>query len=289
MSGGNLSSYFGLNSLFTTDSQSTVTGSQSFASGDSVSGLGTITVTVTNPGGGILTDASGSQVGQVTVNLSSYTTVGDVASALTDLTYTDSSGNSHALLSASLNSNGQLTISAADSADGVSIATNSGTTNFSSYFGVSSTSAASTIRVNSALANSPSTLPTSELTEDTTSSTWEVGSGDGTTIKNLASAMKSSTTFADTAGLGTRTTTFAGYATNIISNVATTYTSASSTATTASSTLTQLSESFSNESGVNTDSETAKLTQLQNLYAASAQVITAVKAMYSSLLTAVQS
>jgi len=90
-----------------------------------------------------------------------------------------------------------------------------------------------------------------------------------------------------TGTLGAATTTFAGFASNLISDIATRASTANDNQTAKASTLSALQTSLSNQSGVNVDQQTAQLTQLQNVYAASARVITTVNAMFSSLISAV--
>jgi len=92
---------------------------------------------------------------------------------------------------------------------------------------------------------------------------------------------------APTGHLGAATTTYGGYASNLISDIAGRAADAQTSATSTSTSLTALKTTFSNQSGVNVDQQTAQLTQLQNLYAASARVITTVNAMFSSLIQAV--
>jgi flagellar hook-associated protein 1 FlgK len=87
--------------------------------------------------------------------------------------------------------------------------------------------------------------------------------------------------------LGAATTTFGGFASNLISDIASRASSANDDQTAKQATLSALQTSLSNQSGVNVDQQTAQLTQLQNLYAASARVITTVNAMFSSLISAV--
>jgi flagellar hook-associated protein 1 FlgK len=91
-----------------------------------------------------------------------------------------------------------------------------------------------------------------------------------------------------TGHLGAATTTFGGFASNLIADVASRASTAQSVSTEKTTTLSALQSTFSNQSGVNVDQQTANLTQLQNLYAASARVITTVNAMFSSLISAVQ-
>jgi flagellar hook-associated protein 1 FlgK len=87
--------------------------------------------------------------------------------------------------------------------------------------------------------------------------------------------------------LGATGTTFAGYAGSIISDVATRASNASTSATAKQTTLTTMQNNLSSQSGVNTDQEMAKLTELQSSYAASAKVVSAVQSMFNALLSAV--
>lgn len=87
--------------------------------------------------------------------------------------------------------------------------------------------------------------------------------------------------------LGATTSTLAGYATAIISDVATRASNASTAATTKQTTLTTMESNLSSQSGVNTDEEMATLTELQSSYAASAKIVSTVQSMFNSLLQAV--
>src|SRR5262249_35152864 len=102
-------------------------------------------------------------------------------------------------------------------------------------------------------------------------------------------ALTGNTSFAAAGFLGSSSTGFANYAANLISDIATRASSAGSAADTSSSTLTTLTTTFANDSGVNTDEQTAMMAQLQNYYAASAKVISTANAMFNSLLQAVSS
>jgi flagellar hook-associated protein 1 FlgK len=90
-----------------------------------------------------------------------------------------------------------------------------------------------------------------------------------------------------TGHLGAATTTYGGFASNLIADVASRAAAAQTDSTAMTTTLTSLQTTLSNQSGVNVDQQTAMLTQLQNLYAASARVITTQTAMFQSLLQAV--
>jgi flagellar hook-associated protein 1 FlgK len=87
--------------------------------------------------------------------------------------------------------------------------------------------------------------------------------------------------------LGATSTTFSGYAASIISDVATRASNASTASTAASTTLTSMQSNLSSQSGVNTDEEMAKLTELQSAYASSAKVVSTVQSMFNTLLSAV--
>ena len=66
------------------------------------------------------------------------------------------------------------------------------------------------------------------------------------------------------------------------SSAATTYSSV--TAATSA-----LQDSLASQSGVNLDEETARLSEMQNLYSVSAQILTTLNAMFEALLTAARS
>jgi flagellar hook-associated protein 1 FlgK len=114
--------------------------------------------------------------------------------------------------------------------------------------------------------------------------------GNALTFSNVSGNALSSLgiTGSPTGHLGAATTTYGGFASNLIADVASRAASAQTSETEKTTALTALQTTFSNESGVNVDQQTATLTQLQNLYAASARVITTVNAMFSSLISAVQ-
>ncbi len=120
----------------------------------------------------------------------------------------------------------------------------------------------------------------------------QITSGGGTlSFSNVTGTVLSAlgiSSASPTGNLGAATTTFGGFASNLISDIAGRAATAKSVSTEKSTTLSALQTTFSNQSGVNVDQQTAQLTQLQNLYAASARVITTVNQMFSALLTAVQ-
>ncbi len=262
----------------------TLTGSTSVSGSDAVTVASGTTVRVA------VTDSSGDIVSVADVSLDGDSTVDDIVSSL-NTAFTSGS----VAATASVDSSGHLVIQATSSSDGIAVSTTAGTvggTDFSSYFGLNDVlvdgSSAATIRVKDSLTSSASTLPTGTLT-GTAAGDTAVASGSSTIVSKLAAALTTSQSFAASGALGATTSTLGSYASAIISDVSTRYTSASSTSTTKSSTLSSLEDSFSNESGVNTDSETAKLTDLQDMYQASAQVVSAVKTMFQTLITVMES
>jgi flagellar hook-associated protein 1 FlgK len=105
----------------------------------------------------------------------------------------------------------------------------------------------------------------------------------------LAGLFADKVSFAAAGSLGSAKTTFAGYSANIIAGVATAAENASSVYSLATTDQSAIESSISSQSGVNIDEETARLSELENLYAAAAQIFSTVNAMFDSLLEAVQS
>jgi flagellar hook-associated protein 1 FlgK len=258
----------------------TLTGTTSVAATDSLTVASGTTLRVA------LTDSSGAITSYQDVDLSSATTVQDVLDSL----------NAISGVSATI-TNGQLTISNS-SGGGIAVSTLSGSvggTDVSSYFGLNDVltggSSAQTIAVSSSLLADSSQLPTGTLSQAATLTVGSnaIGASDASTITSLYDTLTGKTTFAASGFLGSSSTSFSSYAANLISDIATRASTASSDADTSSSTLSTLTTSFANQSGVNTDEQTALLTQLQSYYAASAKVISTANAMFTSLLDAVSS
>jgi len=115
-----------------------------------------------------------------------------------------------------------------------------------------------------------------------------ISAGSTTVANNLYSALTGSTTFSAVAGLGSATESFANYAADIVSDVATKASQASADYTNKQTAQSSFSSTMSSESGVNLDQETARLSSLQNQYTASAELLQVLNQMFSSLMTAVQ-
>ncbi|WP_316166958.1 MULTISPECIES: flagellar hook-associated protein FlgK [unclassified Bradyrhizobium] len=257
----------------------TLTGSASVSSTTALSASGTVRIAVA--------DQSGNLVSYEDLHLSSYATVGDLVTALNGI-----SG-----VSASIDSSGHLAISATSSSNGIAIndmTSAVGGSGFSDYFGmndlVTGTSAAN-FAVNSSILSGAAGLPTGTLDGSATLTTGSqvLTAGSATVIDALVGKLTGSTSFASAGGLSATTGSFADYAAAIVANVASKASQASTAYTAKSTAQSSYASSLSSQSGVNLDEETARLSSLQNKYAAASQLISVINSMFSSLLTAVQS
>jgi len=251
-----------------------------------------------------LIDSSGAAQSYADVDLSGCATAGDVVSAInTALSSQTPSGT------CTMNSAGQMVISSSSASYGVGITTLSGTiaadsttlsngdgTDVSSYFHMNDLlvkgNSAETITVRSDIASSAGYMAAGKLTSAASPGTppfTAVTSGDGSVATSLSAALNSNSQSFSSAGyLSSTTKAFADYAASIVSDVSQRSSNAKTNSTTDSATLSTLQSTFSSESGVNTDEQTAHLTELQNMYAASAKIVTIVQSMFQSLITAVQ-
>jgi len=250
-----------------------------------------------------LIDSNGKAQSYADVDLSSCGSVQDVVSSINSAI----SGLTPSA-TCTLNSAGQMVISSDSASYGVGITTLSGTiaadattisngdgTDVSSYFHLNdllvNSGSAQTITVRSDLANSPGLMASGKLvsTSSPTAPFTAVTSGDGSVASSLNAALTStSQSFSSAGNISATSKSFADYAALIVSDVSQRYSDAKTNSTTDSTTLSTLQSTFSSESGVNTDEETAHLTELQNMYAASAKVVSIVQTMFQSLLSAVQ-
>jgi flagellar hook-associated protein 1 FlgK len=256
-----------------------LTGSASVSSTTALSASGTVRIAVA--------DQSGNLVSYQDLDLSSYATVGDLVTALNGI-----SG-----VSASIDGSGHLSIIATSSSNGIAIndmTSAIGGSGFSDYFGMNDLvtgSGAANFAVNSSLLNGAAGLPTGTLDS---SATLTVGSqvltaGSTTVIDGLYDELTGSTSFSSAGGLSATTGSFADYAASIVANVASKASQAASAYTAKSTAQASYASSLSSQSGVNIDEETARVSALQNKYAAASQLISVVNSMFSSLLSAVQS
>lgn len=253
-----------------------LTGSTAVSAADAFSGTGTVRIAVT--------DDSGNLVSYQDLDLSNYTTVGDLVSALDNI-----SG-----VSASVGADGRVTIAAENSGNGIAIneltsAVGGDGEGFSSWLGLNdivSATGASDFAVKSSLLADTSLLPASTLDDAATlaAGAQVVAEGSSTIAQQLYDTLTGNQAFDAAGDLSARKTSFSSYASTIISEVAADATSAATTLTTKQTIESNLASSISSASGVNIDEETARLSQLQNEYAAAAQLVEILNSMFESLL-----
>jgi flagellar hook-associated protein 1 FlgK len=258
-----------------------LTGSAAVTSATPLSATGTVRIAVVGQ--------SGNLVSFQDLNLSSYATVGDLVTAINGI-----SG-----LSASIDSNGHLSIAATTSGDGVAInemtsAVGPGGAGLSDYFGLNDLATgtgASDFAVRNDILDGNAAFPTSTLDPSATLTPGSqvLSPGSAIVVNALSSVLSGSTNFAAAGGLNATTGTFANYAAALVSNVATKAAQASAVLTTKTTAQSTYANSLSSESGVNLDEESARMSALQNKYAAASQLIQVINTMFSSLITAMQS
>lgn len=257
-----------------------LSGTTSVAAGDSFSASGSVRVAVL--------DSSSDVVSYQDIDLSAATSVSDV---LNDL-------NSVSGVTAYINASGDMVVASTDSADGIAInsmtsSVGGGAKGFSDYFGLNDLltgDSASDVKVRDDLSSGTATLAAGALSGAASLTIGKSGiaSGDGSIATALSAALSATTTgFSASGTLGGQTTSFSGYASSIVSGIATAASNASNAATLKDTALSTQQTSFSNQTGVNTDTESALLTQLESQYTAAAKVIAIAQSMFQTLASAV--
>lgn len=269
------------NGQTTLPAPASLTGTATVSSSDALSATGSVRLAVT--------DSSGKLVSYDDLDLSSYTSVGDLVNAI----------NGVSGLSASIDSSGHLKIAAAASNTGVSIgeltsSVGSAGEGFSDYFGLNdlvTATGASDIAVRSDILSGKTSLSLATLSSAATLTTGSsVLSSDGASAANaLYDALTGSTSFKAVGGLAAVTGSFADFASTIVSSVAGKASQASSTYSAKEAAQSTYANSLSSQSGVNLDEESARLSELQNKYTAASQLIQAINAMFTALVSAVSS
>ena len=257
-----------------------LTGTAAVSASDPLSATGTVRIAVTN--------SSNALVSYQDLNLSSYATVGDLVSAIDGI-----SG-----VSASIDSSGHVVISADASGNGVAVnemdsAVGASSDGLSDWLGLNDVvtgTTASNFAVRASLLANPSLLPTGSLDSSATLSTGAtaISVGSTTIVNALSDALTGNTSFGAAGNLAASKTSFAEYASQIVADVASTASTAASAHTNKEGVQSSLAASIASQSGVNLDEETARLSELQNLYAAATQIISTTNTMFQTLLTAVQ-
>jgi flagellar hook-associated protein 1 FlgK len=120
------------------------------------------------------------------------------------------------------------------------------------------------------------------------------GSSDPSTLSPadataLAAAITGTWSFARSGSVAAGSRSFADYATAIVGNAASAATAASARAELSQVNLDSVTAALSSQTGVNLDEETARLSELEQYYAAAAQILTVLNAMFDSLMQAASS
>lgn len=262
---------------------STLTGTTSVTSTTSLTpASGTVRIAVA--------DQSGNLVSYADIDLSTVSTVGDLVSAI---------NGSSAGVTASIDASGHLVLASGSASNGVSInemtsSVGSSGEGLSNYFGLNDLvtgTSASDFSVRSDILSNPGLFPVSTLSSAATLTAGGsvLSSGSTNIVNSLYGALTDSTTFPAVGGLGSTTGSFADYAAAIVSNVASQAAAAKTNYTAKDTSQSTFANAMASQSGVNLDEETANISTLQNQYSAASQLIQAVNAMFSALITAVQS
>ena len=115
-----------------------------------------------------------------------------------------------------------------------------------------------------------------------------LGTGNGAvTANNLLDALQGDTAFAAAGNMSAGNRTFAEYATEILSTAVSDAQSASSSLTIANADLTSASDAISSAYGVNVDEETARLSDLKQLYSIASTILSTLQDMFDDLRAAV--
>ncbi len=254
-----------------------LTSDSTVSASDSFSATGTVRIAVTS--------STGTVVSTTDLDLSSYTSVSDLLSGL----------NSIGGISASISSAGKLVIQTTDSAAGVAIngltsSVGSSDQSLSDYFGfndVFTGDDASTIAVSATLSANSATLATGTLSDSATLAVGDaaISTSDASAITALTAALSATRTLAADGSAVAQTTSIAGAASTFVSAAASVISNAATAATDNDAALSSAQNTLANTTGISVDEQTALLTQYQNQYEATAQLMTAAKAMFTSLIT----
>lgn len=256
-----------------------VTGVEALVPADAFSGSGTMRLA--------LVDGAGAAVSVTDLDLSLFTTNQQVADAI----------NAIPGISASFDAGGRLTISSDNPNLGVSVGEMDSVvgawgTGASSYFGFNTVftgDSSDTIAVRQDLTDNPKHLSTGQLNAAAglTAGDQALSAGDASVAQAMTGALSQDYAFGQAGDLGARTSTLSEYATDILSSLSVEASIVDDAAQTHALIHDDLKLQLNNESGVNLDEETAKITALEEHYSASAQVLGVLSEMFDSLLRAV--
>ncbi|WP_377807244.1 flagellar hook-associated protein FlgK [Azospirillum sp. A29] len=233
-----------------------------------------------------VTDSSGTAAEVLDIDLSTKSTLQDVVDAI----------NTMSSASASISADGKLVIAATGTGNGIALGgdANDGTTGaFSDAYGLNDLltgTGASDIKVATRIAGDSNLLATGALSSASglTAAGTALTSGEGSVAKALSAAFSASYNFDAAGSLSARSTSFAGYAGAVIQGAATLADKASTAYDSQKTYTSSLESTFSSQSGVNVDEETAAISTLQSAYEAAAAVMKTLQEMFSTALDMVQ-
>jgi flagellar hook-associated protein 1 len=257
----------------------TLTGTAAVSSSTALSATGTVRIAVA--------DQKGNLVSYSDLDLSSYSTIGDLVSAINGISGLSASidSNGHVVIASTSNGISINEMSSKVGSSGVGLSDALGLNDLVTGTGASDFAVRSDILANSGLL----AVSTLDSSSSLTTGSQVLSSGSTTVVDNIYSALTASNGYSAAGGLGSTSGSFSDYAAAIVSNVASKASEAKTTYTSKETTQSTFSSAMSSQSGVNLDEETARLSTLQNQYSAVSELIKTINAMFSSLLTAVQS
>jgi flagellar hook-associated protein 1 FlgK len=231
------------------------------------------------------TDSEGALVSYQDLDLEDYATVGDLVDAVDAIDG----------FSASIDTSGHLIISTTSGvaiAD-MDVAIGANAQGLSDYFGLNDLvtgTGAATIAVRRDILATPGLLAVATLSTASDLAAGDVVlTGGSALVQQAGSALSGAHGFDAAGGLQAMTTSFADYAAEIVSGIATDAAQASSTLTNRETAYQTLSDAISSQSGVNVDEETARLAELEQQYSIAAQLLTTLNSMFEALLEAARS
>jgi flagellar hook-associated protein 1 FlgK len=257
-----------------------LTGTTAVSATDAFSGSGSMRVAVT--------DQDGKLVSYQDIDLSACSTVGDVVDAIDAVDG----------LSATITADGHVQITADDADQGVAInemdsAVGTAGQGVSDWLGLNdlvTATGASDFRVRADILSDNSLLATATLDDSTTLTTGDavLAIGSTGTADGLYGTLTGSNTFDAAGRLSEATSSFSSYAADIVSANASAASHAETKLSGKETAYNALSEAMSSQTGVNLDEETARVSELETLYEATATLMQVINDMFNSLIDMVE-
>jgi flagellar hook-associated protein 1 FlgK len=239
------------------------------------------------------TDTNGTVIEFIDIDMATITDVNDLLAQINAM------GN----FNTGIDSQGRIEINAPaqgvgismGSVDGFPVDVNGTGQSVSSFLGLNNffdpqSSNASNIRVNRSLIDDPQTMSTGLLQGDPAMLVGDTGifAGDSRNTERLVQAFDQNQTFGPAGDLAAQTSSFQGYMSTILSSAALRINNAVKDAENAQLEYDTTKSALTNFTGVNVDEELTNVTIIENAYASSAQVMSAVQEMFNDLLDAIR-